>query len=47
MITIYGKPAELLENGEHKTLSVIRIGEKIIFIKDEDVLKAVEEVKQK
>ena len=41
MITIYNKEAVLLENGEHKTLSVIQIGKKIIFIKDEEIQKAI------
>ena len=45
MITIYGKEAVLLENGEHKTLSTISIGEKIIFVKDEDIKRAVQEIK--
>ena len=42
IITIYGKEALLFENGEHKTLSVVKIGEEIIFIKDEDVREAME-----
>ena len=41
MITIYGKESVLLENGEHKPLSVIHIGNEIIFVKDEDIKKAV------
>lgn len=45
MITIYGKEAVLFENGEHKTLSVIHIGEKIMFIKDEDITKAINDDK--
>lgn len=40
MITIYGKESVLLEDGEHKSLSVVHIGEQIIFVKDEDI-KAV------
>ena len=43
MITIYGKEAILLENGEYKTLSVIHIGEKIEFIKDEDIKEAIKD----
>lgn len=42
IITIYGKEAVLLEKGEHKTLSVLQIGEKIIFIKDEEIQEAIE-----
>lgn len=43
MITIYGKNSVLLEDGEHKSLSVIHIGDEIIFVKDEDIKKAVAE----
>lgn len=42
MITIYGKEAVLFEEGEHKTLSVVQIGEKIVFIKDETIEEALE-----
>ena len=43
MITIYGKEAVLLEQGEHKSLSCIHIGDKIEFIKDEDIKKQLKE----
>jgi len=46
MITIYGKEAILLEGDEHKTLSVIHIGDEIISVKDEDIEKAIKEVKK-
>lgn len=46
MITIYGKEAILYEQGEHKTLSVIHIGDKIIFIKDEEVKRKLGSEKQ-
>jgi len=45
MITIYGKEAVLYENGKCKTLSVIHIGEKIKFIKDEDIQEAIKDDK--
>jgi len=45
MITIYGKEAVLYENGEHKTLSVIHIGEQIVFIKDDEIKKAMNDDK--
>lgn len=41
MITIYGKEAVLLEGEEHKTLSVVQIGEKIVFVKDETIKEAL------
>lgn len=37
MITIYGKQAVLLEGSEHKTLSVVHIGDEIVFVKDDDI----------
>lgn len=42
MITIYGKEAVLLEGDEHKTLSVVQIGDKIVFVKDETIKEALE-----
>ena len=41
MITIYGKSSVLLEDGEYKQLSVIHIGDEIVFVKDEDIKEAV------
>ena len=43
MISIYGKPAVLLEGSEHKTLSVVHIGDEIVFIKDDDIKQKVGE----
>lgn len=45
MITIYNKEALLLEEGRHKTLSVVYIGDKIIFVKDEDIKEAMNDDK--
>ena len=42
MITIYGKEAVLLEGDKHKTLSVVQIGDKIVFVKDETIKEALE-----
>lgn len=47
MITIYNKEALLLEEGRHKTLSVVHIGDKIIFVKDEDIKEAINNDKNK
>ena len=43
MITIYGREAVLLEGSEHKTLSVVHIGDKIVFVKDEDIKRKLGE----